>query len=178
MIDIMYAANREDGNMDKEQQELPEESYETRFLQRTVKHIVLVNKYAAKLNRSYPDHDADKFGRLFHGFKLWYKDKTKEEADELNACTLEHIKRNSHHPEYWTDVDLSAFSRTNPAKGLVINMPEEDMIEMCCDWCAMSEELGGSPIDWAKQNIGTRWIFNQQQELFIYTILELLWEKL
>ena len=56
-------------------------------------------------------------------------------------------------------------------------MTEVDLIEMVCDWTAMSQEFGedsGSARGWADKTIGKRVEFNTANTQFVYrTIAEL-----
>ena len=150
--------------------------YVKAYMERTKRHIELVNKYASKIGKSYPQHDLDKFQEHLEGYSLWSKpDKTPDETDKLNAATRAHIANNQHHPEYWSDVDLTKFSRNVPTICEAYGMPLDAITEMCCDWCAMSEELGNSPFEWAEKQIGHRWFFNEEQIMHIYDTLKNLW---
>ena len=46
------------------------DDYVEKFKTRTQQHIDRVNKYAKKIDRSYPNHDSDKFNELFDGYSL------------------------------------------------------------------------------------------------------------
>ena len=154
------------------------ESLEQKYLDRTRNNVELVNKYGQKLNLKYPDHDKDKFNELLHGYKLWSKpNKTPEERVLLNKCTLTHIKQNEHHPEYWVNEDLSTFSRENPVCHEAYTMPPKAILEMCCDWCAMSEELNNTPFEWFAKVNGTRWKFSGEQQRLILFVLHKLWDN-
>jgi hypothetical protein len=105
-----------------------------------------------------------------------YPERIKELVDEV---TRKHILSNSHHPEYHLEGDLDSFTRDSaenhklpPLK--IKNMPKLDLIELACDWTAMSQELnqnGGSAREWADKNIGTRWIFTENNKKFIYKVI-------
>ncbi len=76
------------------------------------------------------------------------------------------MRTNRHHPEYHADPN---------------DMPEVDLIEMICDWTAMSLEFGqdgGSARGWADKTIGIRVHFNDAKRGFIYEMIELLDFKL
>ena len=89
-----------------------------------------------------------------------------------------------HHPEFncsrsEKDLLLSRKTRDDvigyPIDGS--SMTNLDIAEMCADWAARSEELGNSPIDWAEENIGKRWVFSEDQENLIYDILWKIWRE-
>jgi len=67
-----------------------------------------------------------------------------------------HVKHNRHHPEYHLDHD---------------DMNQIDMIEMICDWCAMSEELDTNIYEWVEYVVPRRYHFsNYKYERIISTI--------
>jgi hypothetical protein len=70
-----------------------------------------------------------------------------------------HVTRNRHHPEF----------HRNPNEMLDI-----DLIEMVCDWTAMSQELGqhgGSARGWAEKVIGTQHSFDAKRKARIMEII-------
>jgi hypothetical protein len=92
-------------------------------------------------------------------------------------ATFHHIKNNAHHPEFHSkqEVDiLNTKDRDKPLEQIVdaTAMPILSIAEMCADWCAVSEERKSSPIDWANNNIGVRWLFDDKQTKLIYLLLE------
>lgn len=155
------------------------ESLKDKFIERTKNHVNLVNKYAAKLGMTFPNHDSSKFGDLLEPYSLFMKqDRTKEEDELLDLATLIHIKNSPHHPEYWTDTNLEGFSRKNPNPNGIIDateMDENSMTEMLCDWCSMSEEKDNTPMEWFNKVNGTRWLFTTEQQRFIRETIKKLW---
>jgi len=147
-----------------------------KFIERTLKHIELVNYFGKKLGREYPDHDKSKLDLLLDGYKYLLKEnRTQEEEDALNLATFIHIKNASHHPEYWTNTDLNGFTRNNyTPHGVIIatDMPNEALEEMVCDWKSTGLEKGNSVEDWFKQVNGTRWFFSGFQVRFIHDIIQ------
>lgn len=138
------------------------EDYQKKFKERLLNHIDLVNKYAKKIGHTYPYHDADKLGTLFNAYSLskkydqgyeTYEGLPKKEAKIYNDATIKHITSNPHHPEYFlnrTDRErvINHFTRDNPPVNLdCTKMTDQAIIEMCCDWCAMSEEFGNTPFE-------------------------------
>lgn len=157
------------------------EDYKDDFINRTNQHIARVNKYAKKINKSYPNHDSDKFNELFDGYSLMNKkDVSEEEQKMIDDATYKHVINNEHHCEHWCNPkDVEGFSRSNPTPHGCLDctkMPEEAMTEMCCDWCAMSEEFNNTPFEWFDKVKDTRWHFNEKQEKFILDTLHKLWE--
>lgn len=158
------------------------EDYKDDFISRTTQHIARVNKYANKINKSYPNHDSDKFNELFDGYSLMNKkDVSEEEQQMIDDATYKHVINNEHHPEHWCNsADVEGFSRKNPNPHGCLDcskMSESAMEEMCCDWCAMSEEFNNTPFEWFDKVKDTRWHFNEEQEKFILDTLHKLWDE-
>jgi hypothetical protein len=187
----------------KHAQEEPTKEMVDWFDKRTSKHIKLVQKYCKKIFDYDPDrfgsvvesgkkHDASKYKTPEHGpyvYITWqYKQKdagkdfqlpdgTKE---AMNDATEHHVGNNRHHPEFHDDVKgkINREDRDKPPEKKVdaSKMPDEDVAEMVADWCAMSEEKSGTPKKWAKDNIGKRWVFTDDQEALIYELIDAIWE--
>lgn len=100
-----------------------------------------------------------------------------EYTDDMHEATYIHITTNKHHPEYWADeVFLNKENRDEPSETVdATKMPLNYVMYMCCDWCAVSEERGSSPFEWANKNINVRWKFTDEQIDFIYDTLERIW---
>lgn len=144
----------------------PMEEY---FKNRMKRHVERVNKYANVVGYSFPNHDIDKFEKdLYSSYVIltWCSFRKQqipiEYQNKLKYVMNKHYKSNKHHPEYWDNIN---------------DMDEESLIEMCADWCAMSEEYNNSPLEWADDNIDRRWKFNETQTYFIYKTLERMWGK-
>lgn len=154
-----------------------------KFIARTKKHVDLVNKYAARIGQSYPEHDSSKFTLLLPGYRYMIKpanERTLEETKALDLATYLHITQASHHAEYWTKdkEGLKAFTRANPNPTGVIDctdMPQECIDEMICDWCATAEEKNGNPFDWFESVNGIRWKFNESQQMYIRLLIDKVW---
>ena len=70
-----------------------------------------------------------------------------------------HYKHNTHHPEHWEDVS---------------QMPEMDVVEMCCDWHARSVQYGTNLLEFVKTRQECRFHFPQdmfERILFYCNIL-------
>lgn len=152
------------------------------FVTRTRRHIELVNKYAGKIGAKFIEHDNSKLHLLRDAYKFFMKeDRTPEEENILDQATLLHIKNASHHPEYWTRTSLKGFTRKNPTPNGPIDareMPQEALVEMVADWCAVSEEKGtNTPFEWFESVRNTRWIFNEEQEQFILQVMDKMWNE-
>ncbi|WP_232105010.1 DUF5662 family protein [Gimesia chilikensis] len=76
------------------------------------------------------------------------------------AAVRHHVSHNRHHPEFHADPN---------------EMTDVDLIEMVCDWTAMSEEFGqdgGSARGWAMKTIGERVAFNDEKTRFVFEVIE------
>lgn len=174
------------------------------FETRTKNHISLVQKYCQRIDelnkKGLEDivklskvHDASKFEepeRTPYIYITWmYKCRDdgvdfeipNEIKDQMNQATIHHIKSNKHHPDYYSDDSnpLNLDNRDKPADKIIdaTKMPEIEIAEMVADWCAMSEEKGNSPKEWADQNVNIRWQFTDKQKDLIYDLIEKVWKK-
>lgn len=174
------------------------------YEKRTKEHIKRVQKYCKKIE-DYDDrfsgliergksHDQSKFENpeLDPYVYLTWQYKCKDEGWDFDECdppediqdqmfeaTLHHIKNNKHHPECHADkVYLNKENRDKPPEKAVdaTKMKDIDIAEMCADWCAMSEERGGTPKKWADKNVNIRWEFTDEQKDLIYEILDAVWK--
>lgn len=78
----------------------------------------------------------------------------------VQTAIQHHLTTNRHHPEFHDDPN---------------QMTEVDLIEMVCDWTAMSEEFGqdeGSARGWAERTIGHRVPFNDEKTRFVFAVIE------
>lgn len=169
------------------------------FLERTKKHIDLVQKAAKKIVDKYPEfseltkqvkkHDKNKFKEpeLTPYVSLtWRKKPGNENIDnkellseeEENKITLYHLKSNSHHPEYHLknkeDANIDEKDRNKSKKCVDASlMPDIDVAEMVSDWQAMSIELGKNTArEWFNEQKDVRWSFSKKQEDLIDKLLK------
>ena len=154
------------------------------YERRTREHIERVRKCLALMAEatSYGDelfergriHDASKFGPEERIPYVWlteyHRCRRCGEPFEYPEGVAEHTKRaiahhfavNRHHPEFHADPN---------------DMSDVDLIEMVCDWTAMSQEFnqcGGSARGWAEKTVGRRVAFNADKQRFIFEIIALL----
>ena len=97
---------------------------------------------------------------------------------EMNNVTEIHCKTEKHHPEYWSDETncINIQDRDKPCKCIdVTKMPVSALIQMVCDWCAVSIERNSNPRDWFKSNLNTRWHFSDHQVNFINEFIDIFW---
>jgi len=180
----------------------PTDEMKEHYDKRTKNHIALVKKYCEKLVPIYgdeiiqrgKDHDKSKFEEPEYTpyvFTTWrYKCKddnkefkcSKEMEQRMKDATEHHIKNNPHHPEFHTD-KLNNLINTKDRDAIPdemidsTKMTDLDIAEMCADWCAMSEERGNSPIEWADKNVNKRWKFDEKQSKKIYDLINKIWES-
>ena len=136
-------------------------------------HRDLVNYYASKVGKSFPNHDADKFTSeimipYIKGFVRKHIELSDKEYNQFKNAQHKHYQNNEHHPEHWDNSLVPNVSG---------KMPKIAIIEMCADWCAMSKIFGNTPFEWADKNIGKRWIFDNNQIEFIYQTLHKMWDN-
>ena len=179
------------------------EEMEKFFEERTARHIGLVQKYGQKiadlgeefseLAEIVQQHDQSKLEepeRTPYVFVTWQY-KCKDDGTEFNPpadikemmskATEHHVKNNAHHPEFHSpqEVDLiNREDRDKPPEEMVDanQMPSLAISEMVADWCAMSEEKGNTPMEWADKNVNVRWKFTEDQKNLIYDLMSKVWE--
>jgi hypothetical protein len=86
--------------------------------------------------------------------------------DRVRVAIEHHMTANRHHPDFHADPN---------------DMSDVDIIEMICDWTAMSQEFGqdgGSARGWADKTIGNRLHLNDDRIRFVYKMIVLLDSKL
>jgi len=183
----------------------PTEEMVDHFITRTHYHIKLVHKYAdhiAQIAMQEPEalslvlsvqkhHDASKFEEPEYTPYIWVSWKYHmglkfpkipvELEQAMHNATMHHITYNQHHPEYWVGesdkIHLNRLDRDTPhVKGNdATRMPYLALAEMVADWCAVAEERRTCVHDWAKMNIGTRWLFTEEQQNQIHTFIRAAW---
>ena len=85
----------------------------------------------------YSDEEFDAYRRYFYSID----DKEKEESEEdFKLAWKHHYENNPHHPEYWIK------------DGEPVDMKIEYIVEMACDWIAMSYDKGGTALKYLEDN--------------------------
>lgn len=133
------------------------------FNNRTKHHIDLVNYFARKFDKEFPNHDCDKFKEgIYESYiKLsWAKKNGEEVPEECKKAIQEHLANNKHHPEAFVNL---------------YEMSGDDLIEFCADICAMSKEFKNDPFNYLEEQFNTRWNFNQKQKDLIYQTVNVMW---
>ncbi len=147
-------------------------------VRRCLNVMAFVTEHADELNERARIHDASKYGVEERVPYIWltefyrcrragepftYPDGMEERVRE---AIKHHVTTNRHHPEFHADPN---------------DMTAIDLIEMVCDWTAMSQEFGqdsGSACGWADKTIGSRLHLNEDQRQFVYSVIETLDENL
>ena len=189
--------------MAKESNEDNKQEMKDWFEKRTNKHIGFVQKYCKKIadhDKSFEElikrgeiHDQSKFKdpEIDPYIYISWKYKCQDDGvdydppkgldEKMNKATEHHVKNNRHHAEFHCDKDVDLINRVDrdkPPEEMIdaTKMPELDVAEMVADWCAMSDEKGGNPKDWADKNVNVRWEFNDKQKDLIYELIAAVWE--
>lgn len=160
----------------------PNKEMEIFFINREKYHRLLVKKNLLKmqghlglslelLNEVAMRHDQSKFTEPERTAYMWmswmYHCKNSsilfQYPEGVEAVVLEgwqqHIHSNAHHPEAHSHLDL---------------MSELDILEMVCDWTAISQENNinnGSCMEWAILNIDKKWCFSTMKKDQIFAII-------
>ena len=154
------------------------------FERRTKEHIervrkclivmASITKYSDELKQRARVHDASKYGPKEPIPYIWltecHRCRRAEEPfaypvgieDLVRTAIEHHVTTNRHHPEFHSSPN---------------DMTDEDLIEMVCDWTAMSKEFQqdcGSARGWADKTIGHRLKLNDDRREFVYRMIELL----
>lgn len=164
--------------------------------QRTKEHIKRVQDNARALCELVPDlltdsdwkvfswniehHDIVKFSAYEWPGYVWlswyYKEKdegrTPEPPEGYKQLTRDawehHAKSCSHHPEFWA----TTWAPDQKEALEVSYMPAPCVVEMVCDWHAMSQELGGSTREWFESQNKKRWLFTPDTERLIQRVID------
>jgi hypothetical protein len=143
-------------------------------VRRCLNVMASVTEYTDDLIECARNHDESKFGpeeRIpyiwlteFHrcrrvGKPFSYPDGMEE---RVRSAIHHHVETNRHHPDFHTDPN---------------DMTDVDLIEMVCDWTAMSQEFGedkGSARGWADKTIGNHLHLSESKRQFVYAMIDLL----
>lgn len=134
--------------------------------------LAYATPYGDELRERAALHDASKFSDAEREPYVWlteyhrrrrsgqpfkYPDGMEERVRE---AIQHHLANNRHHPDFHDDPN---------------DMSDVDLIEMVCDWTAMSQEFdqdGGSARHWADKTIGTQVHFNDERRAFVYKTID------
>lgn len=120
-------------------------------------------------------HDDSKYeNEEFESYrrKFFPRDGEKPISDyEFNKAWLHHIHNNPHHPEYWIYQDYEELKSKGKAQIFYYPMDDDAIIEMLCDWIAMSYKFNNKVYDWYKEsNKGD--ILNEDTRFIVEEILK------
>ncbi|TWT92075.1 DUF5662 family protein [Stieleria varia] len=141
-------------------------------VRRCLRVMASVTDFSDDLEERARTHDASKFGPDERDAYIWltefHRCRVSGEPFEypegmeqrVRAAVDHHVSTNRHHPEFHSDPN---------------NMTDVDLIEMVCDWTAMSQEFGqdgGSARGWADKTIGQKFMFCDERRDFIYRTID------
>lgn len=136
--------------------------------------MATVTDYGVELHQRARIHDASKFGTEERVPYIWLSEfhrcrragepftYPKGMEQRVREAIEHHVTSNRHHPEFHADPN---------------DMTDIDLIEMVCDWTAMSQEFGqdgGSALGWAEKTIGSRLHLNDERRQFVFAMIDLL----
>lgn len=144
--------------------------------------------YDAIFQSIHHDKDKVKGGRNYEQYcriSYMYDCKLKgvpceiEYTSEMDAATVNHVKTNAHHPEYWDlnykPVAVTDFSNRDNTKLQSVSgerMDSKSIVEMVCDWRATGDERGNKAIVWAEKcKADRRYVFTDNQWDLIYDVI-------
>ena len=106
-------------------------------IQEAVMHL-LDNKIIENHDNSkFSDEEFEPYRKTFYSINDIEKNSAKE---EFELAWKHHYETNNHHPEHWVK------------DGIIYEMTMDAIIEMICDWEAMSYKFGGSAKEWYDKN--------------------------
>lgn len=112
--------------------------------------ILNINISEEEMDNIIKKHDASKWsGDEFEYYQKYFmpaNDIDKASKLEFDKAWLHHIHCNYHHPEHWIIYDHK-YRSVN-----IIPMPDHYIIEMICDWIAMSIKYDNKVYDWYDSN--------------------------
>lgn len=117
-------------------------------------------------------HDLSKYGvDEFDGYRRYFFPSDGEHYDSyrFNLAWNHHQKENPHHWEYWCMI--------RNTEVVPLDIPEEYIFEMLCDWTAMSIRFGDTPSEFYRNN-KTQMIFTDETRTLVEELLPLFDEAL
>lgn len=101
----------------------------------------------------------NKEGRTESVLDLYYR--TSHLDQVIRDAVFHHITHNRHHPEWHPDPDDMAYI---------------DVVEMVCDWHAMSQEFQSDTHEWAKYVVPRRYAFGNHLQSVVFDTVKLIKE--
>ena len=111
-----------------------------------VDHKIVKNDFVHRMQlhdtSKWSEEEYDAYDAYFYG-----KSKTQEVKDNFNYAWLHHIHENPHHWQHWVLINDEDGTKA-------LEMPEEYVIEMICDWWSFSHKSGKLEeiFDWYKSH--------------------------
>jgi len=94
------------------------------------------------------EHDKSKYNEdEFYGYRQYFypeENKTKSRCCFSQSWNI-HQKTNKHHWQYWVMIEDSG-------KQIILEMPFFFIVELLCDWTAMSVKFNNKPSEWYQKN--------------------------
>ena len=97
-----------------------------------------------KVQEGLERHDTSKYSDAeYNAYDAYfYETRTENVKEEFNKAWLHHIHNNPHHWHYWVlvdeDTDYFIYHKNGYKKCLAIDMPDNYIMEMICDWWSFS----------------------------------------
>jgi hypothetical protein len=116
----------------------------------TIDQLILVHDKS-----KFSDEEWEPYRKNFYPIN---DDEKKANKEDFDAAWKHHYMNNLHHWNYWSTMNR------------VDMMPIEFVIEMCCDWIAMSAVFGGDAYHWYKDQKDI--VLGEKQRYLVETILK------
>lgn len=111
-----------------------------------VDHKIVKNSFVHRIKNhdisKWSEEEYKAYDKYFYG-----KEKTPEVKEAFNFAWLHHIHHNPHHWQHWVLINDDDGTKA-------LEMPEEYVVEMICDWWAFSHKAGKLTeiFDWYKDH--------------------------
>jgi hypothetical protein len=130
-----------------------------------VSHKIIKDKYVDVIST----HDVSKWSEEeYKAYDTYFygKSKTQEVNDNFNYAWLHHIHENPHHWQHWVLINDEDGTKA-------LEMPEEYVVEMICDWWSFSHKSGNLEeiFDWYKSH-KTNMIMHKNTKAMVENILD------
>ena len=106
------------------------------------------SEWEGMLANNIGNHDQSKYETEFDGYRQWFypcKDEIRNK-DKFDFAWNYHQKTNPHHWQYWVMYKTDG--------SVALDMPYQFIVEMLCDWTAMSIKFKNMPSEWYAKEIG------------------------
>lgn len=126
------------------------------------------------------DHDNSKWSRNEFGAyrRSFFPVDEKEKEDtkqEFDYAWNHHYKHNPHHWQYWIHfksyeklvLNCKDNHKKVKASLVVLKMPTIYLVEMLCDWLAMSLKFKNNPLEWYEKNKNEIWLHEETEKKLI-----------